>query len=141
MDHVKAPERGSGVEQDVLEVCDEVQGRDRAGERNPERDVEVVEQTEAAPVGEPCDSHRGGREQESQNERVDEYEREIDDPASGRGHRFRAKGCREFPERHHEKNTHEERDPDRGFGLHHVRSRSGSISSPSMRTASRSFPP
>jgi len=113
---VQPPERGHGVKHHVLKVDREIQDQHRDHDGEPDRRVDVVEETPAALLRHHREADREDRETEPQKRRVQHHEREIVRPADDPWNLPTSARCRDFPERHGRQNAQKRGDADGRLG-------------------------
>ena len=112
---VKPPEGRDGVEHHVLKVDRKIKQHHRDEHREPDRNVEVVEQAPPALFGQNGQSNGEYGESQTQNGRIDNDQREVVGPPDhARNVATSARG-RDFPDRHCRKDAQEGDKADRGL--------------------------
>ena len=109
---VQPPQRRHGVHHHVLQPDHEVHRNHRQRHGQPERHVEVVEQTPAVGHAESGDACGCERERQPQQHGVEHDQAKVAAPALGLGQGQRTARCSQLPQRHGREDTQEETQPD-----------------------------
>jgi hypothetical protein len=104
---VKPPQRGHGVEQDMLNVDGQIERDDGRHDCEPVRNVERMQEAPAARANRQRDANPGKRKQQAHKHSVNDDHAKIPWPAAPPSDRLRAPRPEKFPEGHRNKDANE----------------------------------
>ena len=115
MHPVQPPEPRHRVEHHMLEVDRQIEQQYRDHDGQPDRHVDVVEQTPATILSHDSQPDGEDRKGQSQDHRIDHHQREVIRPADDPRYLSPTPWCRHLPHRHRHQNAQKEGQTDGRF--------------------------